>query len=122
MAGGSGTPSWPRCGARTPKQLLCIGGSRTMRQDTAGRLSPLVRRDHVLAVVGRIHANAVRHQLPWLARANLLVEPIGRNTLPAIAFAALDIRRRDADAVMAVLPADHDIPEPTAFRGDLEVA
>src|SRR5262245_61762136 len=122
MAGGSGTRFWPRSRQRTPKQLLRIGGTRTMLQDTAARLSPLVRRDHVLAVVGRLHADAVRHQLPWLARANLLIEPMGRNTLPAIALAALEIRRHQGDAVMAVLPADHAIPDPSAFRGDLEFA
>src|SRR5262245_8224840 len=122
MAGGSGTRFWPRSRQRTPKQLLRIGGTRTMLQDTAARLSPLVRRDRVLAVVGRLHADAVRHQLPWLARGNLLVEPMGRNTLPAIALAAIEIRRHHGDAVMAVLPADHAIPDPSAFRGDLEFA
>lgn len=90
-----------------------------MLQETAGRLAPLVRRSNVFAVVGRAHAAAVRRQLPWLARRNLLVEPVGRNTLPAIALAALTLARRDPGAVMAVLPADHAIPDGAAFRSDL---
>ena len=93
-----------------------------MLQDTTARLSPPVRRDHVFAVVGQSHAARVRAQLPWLGRGNLLVEPIGRNTVAAIALAALRLARRAPGSVMVVLPADHAIPDRAAFRADLVYA
>jgi mannose-1-phosphate guanylyltransferase len=90
-----------------------------MLQDTVARVSPLIPRRNVLVVTGRAQARAVRAQLPRLAADRLLIEPQGRNTAPAIAWAALQLARRAPDAVMAVLPADHAIGDVAAFRADL---
>ncbi len=89
-----------------------------MLQETAGRLAGVVAPSHTLVVAGRAHARAVRRQLPWLTRSNLLVEPEGRNTAAAIALAALHIERVHGlrEAVMLVLPADHVIGNATTFR------
>lgn len=86
------------------------------------RVSPVVPRANVLAVVGRVHAAQVRAQLPGLVPGSVLVEPQARNTAAAIALAALHVARRDPEAVMAVLPADHVIPDRVAFRADLRLA
>jgi mannose-1-phosphate guanylyltransferase len=122
IAGGSGTRFWPRSRAHAPKQLLTILGGRSLLQDTVARISPPIGRRHVLVVTGRPHARAVRRQLRALPRAAVLVEPVARNTAPAIALAALHLARRAPHAVMAVLPADHAISNLPAFRRDLGLA
>jgi mannose-1-phosphate guanylyltransferase/mannose-6-phosphate isomerase len=90
-----------------------------MLQETVARVSPPVRPDRVLVVVGQQHALLARRQLANRRGIRVLVEPVGRNTAPAIALAALQIARTDPHAVMTVLPADHAIPTLRAFRADL---
>jgi mannose-1-phosphate guanylyltransferase len=122
MAGGSGTRFWPRSRHHTPKQLLALHGGRTLLQETVARLAPEIPRSRVVVVTAGAHARAVRAQLPSLPAARVLVEPQGRNTAAAIAYAALHLAARAPDAAMAVLPADHVIGEPAAFRRDLALA
>jgi len=105
-----------------PKQLLRIFGARSMLQETVQRAARLVPRGRVLVVTSRAQARAVRRQLPGLAADHLIVEPEGRNTAAAIGLAALRLARLAPDAVMAVLPADHAIPDGSAFRRDLALA
>src|SRR5947208_2774436 len=122
MAGGAGTRFWPRSRVHTPKQLLALRGGRSLLQETVARVSPPVRRDHVLVVTARAQARAVARQLARRGRGALLVEPEGRNTAAAIALAALHVARRAPEAVLAVLPADHVIDDLPAFRRDLRLA
>ena len=116
LAGGRGTRFWPLSTGKRPKQLLRILGERTMIQETAERLQPLVPSERLWVVTGTEHAVEVARQLPVLRSAQLLVEPQGRNTAPAIALAARFIVARDPEAVMVVLPADHVIRDAVAFR------
>lgn len=122
LAGGSGTRFWPRSRQRLPKQLLRILGTRSLLQDTVARITPLVPRPRLRIVTSRSQASAVRAQVPGLGRRGIVVEPVGRNTAAAIALAALELERIAPDAVMAVLPADHAIPNGAAFRRELAVA
>ena len=122
MAGGAGTRFWPRSRVHTPKQLLALRGGRSLLQETVARVSPPIRREHVLVVTARPHARAVARQLSRRGRSALLVEPEGRNTAAAIALAALHVARRAPEAVLAVLPADHVIDDLPAFRRDLRLA
>src|SRR5437764_10808834 len=95
LAGGKGTRFWPKSRARRPKQLLPIVSDRTMVQETVERLSPLIPPERVWVVTGDDHAGELRDQLPEVPAAQIVVEPMGRNTAPAIALAAALIARRD---------------------------
>jgi mannose-1-phosphate guanylyltransferase len=122
MAGGKGTRFWPRSRAAIPKQLLQVWGSKTMLQESVERISPLVPAERVIVVAGREHADAVHQQLPGIPPGNILVEPIGRNTVPCICLAALWIQKKDPDAIMAVLAADHYIGDTGKLCRCLEAA
>lgn len=122
MAGGSGTRFWPRSRADLPKQLLALAGRRTLLQETATRMAGVVGWSRVLVVTGARHAAAVRRQLPRLGRGQVLVEPTGRNTAPAIALAALHLAARTSHASMIVAPSDHAIGGLAGFRRTLRHA
>lgn len=107
MAGGVGTRFWPRSRALMPKQLLNIVGERTMIEQTFGRVRSLVPPERILIVTNETQAEAVSRQLPEIPKANILIEPVGRNTAPCIGLAALHIQKKDPEGVMAVLAADH---------------
>ncbi len=115
MAGGHGTRFWPRSRERLPKQLLAIAGRRSLLQETLRRARRLCSLERTFVVTAAGQQAAVRRQLPALPRANLLVEPVGRNTGPCIALAAEVIRQRHGDATMVVLPADHAIADERRF-------
>jgi mannose-1-phosphate guanylyltransferase len=121
MAGGSGTRFWPASRDRLPKQFLKITGDRTMFEETVARLRPFIAEDHIYAVVGQVHAELTRQALS-ASDVHMLVEPRGRNTAAAIGLAAIEIRRRDAEAPMIVLPADHFIADLDNFARTMQAA
>jgi len=123
LAGGRGTRLWPRSRQARPKQFADITGhGRTMLQETVDRLQPLIPLDRVYVITGECYAGLVREQLPQLPQGNVLVEPSGRDTAPAIGLALVHLARRDPDAVMAILPADHLIADAAGFRRTLQTA
>ncbi len=122
MAGGKGTRFWPLSRAKMPKQLLSITSKRTMIQETVDRILPIIPLQRIMVVTTYLHTEEIRLQLPDLPCENMLVEPIGRNTAPCIGLAASHLVRRDPDAVMAVLPADHLIEDAANFQSRLLVA
>ncbi|MGH7899633.1 MAG: mannose-1-phosphate guanylyltransferase [Candidatus Binatia bacterium] len=126
LAGGKGTRFWPKSRASRPKQLLPIVSERTMVQETVERLAPLVAPERVWVVAGAEHADELRAQLPALSAAQIVIEPVGRNTAPAIGLAAELIARREPEATMIALPADHHIRNREGFldvlRQAIEVA
>jgi mannose-1-phosphate guanylyltransferase len=115
LAGGSGTRLWPHSRSSHPKQFLRIGGERTMLQETVARTLPIIPLDRVYVATGPAYAGLVMEQLPDVPRENILIEPSGRGTAPCIGLAALHLRRRDPQAVMAVLSADHRIENSDGF-------
>jgi len=119
MAGGSGTRFWPASRRSRPKQFLAVAGEQSLIAATRDRLAPLIEDDHILVVAAREHADLVREALPGLPPENLLCEPVGRNTLPCVALANAEVRRRDPDAVQVILPADHVIAPAESFRESL---
>ena len=122
MAGGSGTRFWPLSRRDRPKQFLPLTGSEPLLTATVRRLPPLASLQNVLVVCGPNHASAVRRMLPQLPKANIIVEPCARNTAPCIGLAALHVKARAPRGVMAVLPADHHVARPDAFRVALAAA
>jgi mannose-1-phosphate guanylyltransferase len=123
LAGGIGKRLWPRSRKECPKQLLDITcEERTMLQETFARLEPLVPADKVYVVAGESHIEGTKAQLPAVPELNIIREPQGRGSAPAIGLAAIHLRHRDSEAVMACLPADHHITRPEKFRQVLSVA
>jgi mannose-1-phosphate guanylyltransferase len=122
MAGGSGTRFWPLSRRSRPKQFLPLAGGAPLLRATVERLPPLVEAQRVRVVCGPSHAAAVRKMLPELPKANVVVEPCARNTAPCVGLAALHVAAEDPKGVMLVLPADHHIARPAAFRDALGAA
>lgn len=122
MAGGRGARFWPKSRENMPKHLLGITGKKTIIQETVGRIEPLIPTENVLVVTGATHAGEVMRQLPHLPEKNIIIEPFARNTAPCIGLAAMHIKKRDPEGVMAVLPSDHYIADEEAFRRTLSIA
>jgi mannose-1-phosphate guanylyltransferase len=118
IAGGRGTRFWPLSRRTRPKQVLSLDGGPTLLERTITRLSPDIPPERVVVVTGPEMAASVRDLVPGSV---VLVEPSGRNTAPAIALGAVEVRRRGG-AAFAVLPADHVIGDEAAFRGALDLA
>ncbi len=122
LAGGRGTRFWPRSRTRTPKQLLNIVGNETMLQQTVKRLLPVFPASRIWAVTNAEQAAAVRRNVPRPGAARVLAEPVGRNTAAAIGLAAIHIAKKDPDALMAVLPADHYIADAARYQAVVRAA
>ena len=122
LAGGKGERFWPVSRLKRPKQFLCLDGSGpSLLQATAQRLLPLAGDWDSLWVITAAHlAEGVRQQLPELPEANLLIEPQGRDTAPAVAWATLEVAKRHGeDALVGFFPADHWIADEAAFQQTL---
>lgn len=123
-AGGGGTRLWPRSRRAIPKQFLdIVQPDRTMIQVTVDRVAPdFVPLSHVYVVTSERHVGLVREQLD-IPRQNVVGEPLARDSAAAVGLmAALIERRIGPDALMVVLPADHEIRDPNTFRESLRVA
>ena len=114
IAGGSGQRFWPRSRRCYPKPLLKVLGGKSLLDTTLERARKITTKKHIWLVCGRDHSAEMR-KAAKLPASQVLVEPEGRNTAMAVAWAAQHIVHRDPDAVLAVLPADHHVPNPRAF-------
>ena len=122
MAGGSGTRLWPLSRKGTPKQLLKLISGQSLLQLAYERASRVVPPERIVVVTGEAYLDAVARELPALPAENLLGEPEGRDSLNACAWPAAVLLRRDPDAVIAQLTADHIIEPVDAFAGALDQA
>ena len=118
LAGGSGTRLWPLSRASMPKQLLALNGTESLLQQTVRRLLPKVDANKVITVTNAEHRFEVIGQLhaiePGVADG-VLAEPMGRNTLPAIAWAVAQIATQSPRALIGVFSSDHAVSKPSAF-------
>ncbi len=117
LSGGSGTRLWPLSREAYPKQFLALAGEQTMLQATWQHVAPIAGRAP-LVVANEEHRFVAAEQLQQLGvePQAILLEPVGRNTAPAIAVAALEATLEDGDPVLLVLPSDHVIADEAAFR------
>ena len=125
MAGGSGTRFWPLSRQLFPKQLLKIIGDETLIQQTMRRVVTGAPSERVMISTNPPQAESIRVQLgEWkdALKDNFVLEPEGRNTAPAIALVALHLLRRDPEAVMLVVPADHIVKGQKAFDAAVTLA
>src|SRR5215468_4449163 len=116
MAGGRGERFWPVSREKTPKQLLSLLGGRSFLQEAVDRVLPLVPMKNILVITNETQAPEVRKQLPKLPKENVVSEPVGRDTCAAVTLGAALVGARSTTGVMAVLPADHIIPEEKKFQ------
>lgn len=117
MAGGVGTRFWPMSRKNMPKQFLDIlGTGKSFIRSTYERFLPLVEPENFLVVTNRAYRDLVLEHIPELNPEQILCEPIGRNTAPAIAYAAHTLHKRCADAKMIVTPSDHLILNEADFQ------
>jgi mannose-1-phosphate guanylyltransferase/mannose-6-phosphate isomerase len=118
LSGGSGTRLWPLSREQYPKQLLPLVGDDSLLQATVRRLDGLAEVADPLLVCNEEHRFVVAEQVRLLGRkGSVLLEPVGRNTAPALTLAALWALGRGVDPVLVVMPADHVILDGEAFRG-----
>jgi mannose-1-phosphate guanylyltransferase len=116
MAGGRGERFWPVSREATPKQLITLLGGRSFLQQAVDRVRPLVPAENILVITNSVQAALVRRQLPELPAANIVAEPVGRDTCAAVTLGAAIVGARSTTATMAVLPADHVIPDERRFQ------
>lgn len=122
MAGGRGTRFWPLSRKDRPKQFLALASAGSLLRDTFERLAPLVGSERILVVTSGDLAPLTRAELPELDPAHVVAEPIGRNTAPCAVLGLGMAARIDPQAPVALLPADHHIPDPDIFRAQLQAA
>jgi mannose-1-phosphate guanylyltransferase len=119
LAGGRGTRFWPLSRRKRAKQLLALDGKQTMIQQTVGRLLPLAPAKKLWVITNEDLRPAILKQLPRLVKAQVLPEPVGRNTAPAIGLAAFLLLRENPDAVIGMFPSDHVISDENRYRETL---
>jgi mannose-1-phosphate guanylyltransferase len=120
LAGGRGTRFWPLSRKKRAKQLLALDGKQTMIQQTVARLASLAPGKRFWIIANDDLRPEIIKQLPKLPKTQVLAEPVGRNTAPAIGLAAFLLLRHDPDAVIGLFPSDHVIADEKRYRETLE--
>jgi mannose-1-phosphate guanylyltransferase len=124
MAGGRGQRFWPLSTEARPKQFLDLGrDGRTLIQATYDRVLPLAGDpSRVLVATGERYVSLVREQLPDLPLGNLIIEPIGRDSAPAVALASLEVQRRFGSVIAGFFSSDHRIVDTIGFDSSIRNA
>jgi mannose-1-phosphate guanylyltransferase len=120
LAGGSGTRFWPRSRRARAKQVLALDGERSMIQQTVERLKPLTTLEKTWVITNEYLAQEIADQLPGMPAAQIVQEPVARNTAPACGLAAFLIERDNPDAILGVFPSDHVISDEPRFLKALQ--
>jgi mannose-1-phosphate guanylyltransferase len=119
LAGGRGTRFWPLSRKRMAKQLLPLNSKKSMIQETVERLLPLAKPEQFWIITNGDLRGAISKQLKKLEKKQIVAEPLGRNTAPAIGLAAFLLAKRDPNAVIGMFPSDHVISNEKRFRADI---
>jgi mannose-1-phosphate guanylyltransferase len=116
LAGGSGTRLWPLSREHYPKQLLSLVNEQTMLQNTLARVEMIPEIAEPIIVCTEEHRFLVAEQARMKgAKPSIIIEPVGRDTAPAVAAAAYEASAKGSDPILLILPADHVIREPETF-------
>ncbi|MFM1943255.1 MAG: hypothetical protein RI897_2237 [Verrucomicrobiota bacterium] len=119
MAGGRGERFWPVSREATPKQLIRLLSKESFLQQAVNRVLPLVPAKNIFVITNKAQLKEVQKQLPKIPRENLVAEPMGRDTAAAVTLGAALVGSRSTTGIMAVLPADHVIPNEKQFQQTL---
>jgi len=126
LAGGKGTRFWPLSRENCPKQMLNIVGEDTLLRQAIKRLDGCITLDNVWIITTDILEQDIRFHLKPLGNSaekiRFIIEPLGRNTAPAIALAAFTLNKLSSDAIMVVMPSDHIIKDTKRFQDNLQLA
>jgi len=120
LAGGRGTRFWPLSRKRRAKQLLALDGKQTMIQQTVSRLLPLTGAERFWVITNEDSRREIARQIPRLNKQQIVAEPAGRNTAPAIGLAAFILLQGHPEAVIGMFPSDHVIGDEKRYRQVLE--
>lgn len=120
LAGGRGTRFWPLSRKKRAKQLLALDGKQTMIQQTVARLLPLAPSNRFWIITNDDLRPSILRQLPKLPKMQVIAEPMGRNTAPAIGLAAFILLRENPNAVIGMFPSDHVIGDEEKYRSTIE--
>jgi len=120
LAGGRGTRFWPLSRKRRAKQLLALDGKQTMIQQTVSRLLPLAPAKRFWIITNEDSRSEIARQIPRLNKPQIIAEPVGRNTAPAIGLAAFILLQSHPDAVIGMFPSDHVIGDEKRYLQVLE--
>lgn len=122
MAGGGGTRFWPRSRKEKPKQYLSILEDESLISSTISRFKNFMPENQIYVVSAKSQEKILLEHASGLPKENLIYEPVGKNTLPAIGLAALFISKKDPEGIMIVSPADHLIQNNKLFQDTVEAA
>ena len=120
LAGGRGTRFWPLSRRKRAKQLLALDGKQSMIQQTVARLLPLAPAKKFWIITNEDLRPAIAKQLPKLSPTQILAEPVGQNTAPAVGMAAFLLLHENPNAVIGMFPSDHVIADEKRYRETLE--
>ncbi len=122
MAGGIGSRFWPMSRSTFPKQFHDIlGRGKTLIQETFDRFAAFVPAENIYIVTNEQYKDLVMEQLPAVTEDQVLLEPVGRNTAPCVAYAAYKIQKKNPHASFVVAPADHLIAKEEVFKDAVEL-
>ena len=116
MAGGRGERFWPESRLKRPKHLLPIVGDKAMLRQTLDRLGDIVPAANTFIITNVEQEEAIREMCQDLPEENVVSEPIGRDTAPAVGLAAVLVKQKNPDATFAILPADHVIHDEKSLQ------
>jgi mannose-1-phosphate guanylyltransferase len=122
LAGGKGERFWPVSREKEPKQFLAITGSKPMITEIFERIRTFFGYERIFISINQELCSSLFQIIPVLNARNVIIEPFGRNTAPAIGLAALYLKRIDPEGSMVILPADHYIPDTQIFLNYLDYA
>jgi mannose-1-phosphate guanylyltransferase len=122
MAGGSGTRFWPRSRVVKPKQYLSLFGDQSLIQESVQRFANFIPEECIYVVSAKSQKEVLESQTTNLPKQNMIYEPVGKNTLPAIGLAALFIAEKDPNGILIVSPSDHLIQNDELFKQTIESA